>query len=213
LPRIPAEDLKRLHPYLALARRLGRVLAALTSQPLTRVEVTLRGRAAELDSRPLSSELLVGLLESELSIPVNRVNACHLAHRQGISLVESRSEETEEYVSLITAAGNYDGGSTSVAGTLIGDRPPRLVRIDDYEVETVLEGTLLITRHEDRPGVIGALGTLLGQDNVNISRMQVGIAQGPEAIAVIGISRPLPQATRDRIAQLLAIQRVYQVSL
>ena len=213
LPRIPAEDLKRLHPYLALARRLGRVLAALTSQPLTRVEVTLRGRAAELDSRPLSSELLVGLLECELSIPVNRVNACHLAHRQGISLVESRSEDTEEYVSLITAAGHYNGGSTSVAGTLIGDRPPRLVRIDDYEVETVLDGTLLITRHEDRPGVIGALGTLLGQDNVNISRMQVGIAQGPEAIAVIGISRPLPQATCDRIAQLLAIHRVYQVSL
>ncbi len=212
LPRITPAELNRLRPYQVLGHRLGQLLAALVPGPLQEVEVALRGRAAELDPYPIATECLVGLLEAELSVPVNQVNARHLARRQGITLVESRSLETDEYLSLVTVAGRYNGGRTSVAGTLLGERHARLVRIDDCEVESVPEGTVLITRHEDRPGVVGALGTLLGREDVNISRMQVGVASGPEALAVIGISHPLSAETLRRVAATPAIHQVYQLT-
>lgn len=213
LPRIGAEELGRLRPYQNLAYRLGRLLAGLSPAPLHQVEVTLRGLAAELDPRPVSTEALIGLLEDELSTPVNRVNAVHLARRQGIALVETRTQETQEYLSLVTLTGEHASGRTAVSGTLLGERHPRLACIDDYEVEMVLSGTLLITRHEDRPGVVGALGGLLGQAGVNISRMQVGIDAGTEAIAVIGISRPLEPELLQRVAEIPAVHRCYQVVL
>ncbi len=212
LPRISPADLYRLRPYQVLAHRLGRLLAALVPEPLQEVEVALRGRAAEFDPASIASECLVGILEGELSVPVNQVNARHLARRQGITLIESRSRETEEYLSLVTVTGKHNGGHTRVAGTLLGERHARVVRIDDCEVETVPEGTVLITRHEDRPGVVGALGTLLGQEHVNISRMQVGGASGPEALAVIGISQPLTPETLERVAEIPAIHQVYQLT-
>jgi D-3-phosphoglycerate dehydrogenase / 2-oxoglutarate reductase len=95
---------------------------------------------------------------------------------------------------------------------LLGERHARLVRIDDCEVESVPEGTVLITRHEDRPGVVGALGTLLGREDVNISRMQVGVTSGSQALAVIGISHPLSAETLRRVAGTPAIHQVYQLT-
>ncbi len=214
LPHVPAEQLPKIRPYQVLAHRLGRLLATLVPAPLQQIEVALYGRAAEINTHPVAMEALVGLLEEQLSKPVNSVNACHLARRQGIALVESRSEETHEYLSLVSVTGHHNGGTTSVAGTLLGERHPRLVRIDDYEVETVPEGTLLITRHEDRPGVVGALGNLLGREQINISRMQVGITSPEsEAIAVIGISSPLSPELLHQVEAIPAVHRVYQVTL
>lgn len=214
LPYVPAAELHKIRPYQMLAHRLGRLLAALTPAPLQQIEVALCGRAAEINPHPVAVEALVGLLEEQLSMPVNSVNAHHLARRQGIALVESRSEETYEYLSLVSVTGHYDGGTISVAGTLLSDQHPRLVRIDDYEIETVPEGTLLITRHEDRPGVIGALGNLLGRENINISRMQVGITSPEsEAMAVIGISSPLSPDLLHQVLAISAVHKLYQVTL
>jgi D-3-phosphoglycerate dehydrogenase len=104
--------------------------------------------------------------------------------------------------------------STRVAGTLLGESSPRLVRIDDYHVEAVPEGCLIFTRHDDRPGVVGALGTILGRENINISRMQVGIAEGrPEAIALIGVSAPLPPKALDEVRAIPAIRQAVQIEL
>jgi D-3-phosphoglycerate dehydrogenase len=100
----------------------------------------------------------------------------------------------------------------SVSGTLLGDRFPRLARIDDCPIETELDGSALITCHDDRPGVVGALGQLLGAEQVNINRMQVGIsALRGEAMAMIGISRPVAAEILRRIEEIPAIRRVYQV--
>jgi D-3-phosphoglycerate dehydrogenase len=214
LPHVSSEELHRIRPYQELAYRLGRLLSALAPSALQQLDVVLYGRAAELDLRPVATEALAGLLRDRLSTPVNSVNAVPLARRQGIALLESRSLESEEYLSLVTVTGRYSGGAASVAGTLLGERHPRLVRIDDYEVETVPEGTLLITRHEDRPGVIGALGNLLGREHVNISRMQVGIGPSDgEAIAVVGISSPLSPELLEQVEQIPAVHKVYQVTL
>lgn len=214
LPRLSSEDLHRLRPYLQLAHTLGRLIAHLSAAPLERVEVALFGRAAEVKTRPIAVETLVGLLGEQFSTPVNRVNVTGLAKRQGIILTESRSEETRDYLSLIRVTGRYDDGSVAVAGTLLGESHPRLVAIDDYEIEAVPEGTLLITRHEDRPGVVAALGTLLCGENINISRMQIGMAPDQkDAIAVIGISHPLDAEKLQAVCDIPAVHTAIQVTL
>jgi D-3-phosphoglycerate dehydrogenase len=142
------------------------------------------------------------------------VNVAQLAQRQGIAVRETRSEVTHDYIALVEVRATTTSGATSVAGTLLGERLPRLVRVDDYEVEAVPEGHMLFTRHDDRPGVVGALGSILGRENINISRMQVGIANGKdEAIAIIGISASLSEKALAEIEELPAIRQVVQIVL
>ena len=201
-------------PYQHLAHALGRFIAAITPDPITELEVGLFGRAAELDPRPITSQALVGLLDKRLAVPVNQVNAAQLAQRQGIAVRETRSEATHDYIALVEVRATTASGTTSVAGTLLGERLPRLVRVDDYEVEAVPEGHMLFTRHDDRPGVVGALGSILGRENINISRMQVGNAEGKaEAIALIGISASLSEKALAEIQALPAIRQVVQIAL
>jgi D-3-phosphoglycerate dehydrogenase len=214
LPRISAEQLVRTRPYQHLAHALGGFIAAMAPDPITEIEVGLFGRAAELDPRPITSQALVGLLDKRLTAVVNQVNAFQLAQRQGIAVREVQSEATHDYIALVEVRSVSASGTTSVAGTLLGERHPRLVRIDNYEVEAVPEGHMLFTRHDDRPGVVGALGGILGRENINISRMQVGNAEGKaEAIALIGISAPLSERALAEIQALPAIRRVVQIAL
>ncbi len=214
LPRMSSEELLKLRPYQTLAHTLGRLLAGLSQAPLDKVEVALFGRAAEVDTHPVAVEALVGLLDEELSSPVNRVNVTNLARRQGIALTESRTEDSHDYLSMISIIGHSGDHRITIAGTLLGERHPRLVCIDEYEIEVVPEGTLLITRHEDKPGVVAALGKLLGDANINISRMQIGITPGlTEAMAVIGISQKLSPEQLRQVAEIPAIHHATQVSL
>lgn len=210
LPRISREQLGRARPYQDLARALGSLVGGLRDEPIKELVVRLFGAVAELDSRPITSEALVGLLSKRLAGPVNRVNAAHLARAQGIEVRESRSENARDYVSLIEVSAVTERATTVVAGTLLGGRLPRLVRIDAYDVEAVPKGHFIFTRHRDEPGVVGALGGLLARERINISRMHVGIdgnGNGGDghAIALISISAPLPEAVLSEIRALSAI--------
>jgi D-3-phosphoglycerate dehydrogenase len=214
LPRIPAEQLTRTRPYQHLARALGDLVAAITLDPITELEVGLFGLAAQLDPRPITSHVLVGLLDKRLERTVNEVNAAQLAQRQGIAVRETRSDAMHDHIALVELRATTAKGTTSVAGTLLGGRLPRLVRIDEYDVEAVPEGHMLFTRHDDRPGVVGALGSILGRENISISRMQVGNANGKsEAIALISISTSLSEKAIAEIRALPAIRRIVQFTL
>lgn len=214
MPRIASEQLIRARPYQQLARALGRLLSALVDGPIAEFEVALFGRIADIDPRLITAGALVGLLDRRLAIPVNEVNATALAQRQGIAVREVRSEEARDYLSLVELRARTGETLTSVGGTLLGESHPRLVCIDDYHVEAVPEGCLIFTRHDDRPGVVGALGSILGRENINISRMQVGVAEGrPEAIALIGVSAPLPQQALKEVRAIPAIRQAVQIEL
>ncbi len=214
LPRLSAEELKKSRPFMQLADILGRMLFGLAEGPLDHVEVALFGRAAEVDAHPVSVEALVGILDQQLSIPVNQVNACDLAKRQGINLTESRTEESRDFVSLIKVTGHSGDQTTCLSGALLGGHHPRLTGINNYEIEVVPEGTLLITRHEDKPGVIAALGSVLGQANINISRMQVGVAdENQQAMAVISVSAPLSDEILNQICDIDAVNTAKQIIL
>lgn len=210
LPRLSAAELKKASQFMSLANMLGKVLVNLVDKPIERIEVALFGKAAEVEVRPVSIEALIGVLAGQVSTPVNRVNAEKIAKRQGIALIESKTEETHDYVSLVKVTGHCGDQSIVLAGTLLGERHPRLVQIDQFDVEVVPEGTLIVIRHDDKPGVISAISNVLGKSNINISRMEVGPGkEGESAMAVISISEPL---SKELLAQLCDIPAVHQAT-
>jgi len=214
LPPVSAEEMIKLRPYLMLARRLGKLLGRMIQEPVRQLDVALSGDAAARDIRSVSIEGLAGLLSTHMSAPVNRVNAIHLARQQGISLVESRCSEHPDYHATVGLCAHHGDRTTTVEGTLFDRRHPRLVRINHYEIEAVLDGHLLLTRHRDQPGVIAAISTLLADRRINISRMQLGITSGSDqAIAVVGISTPMDEELLRAIAAIPAVSKVAQVSL
>ncbi|MEN9755924.1 MAG: hypothetical protein RL755_111, partial [Pseudomonadota bacterium] len=214
LPRVSAEELKKSSDFVNLATQLGKVLAGLSSVPLTKLEVGLFGKAADVSPRPVSIAALVGVLSGQFSTPVNRVNAENIAKRQGLALTESVSKETQDYVSLITLTGYSAEKTTTVSGVLLGGRQPRLVSINTLNIEVIPEGTLLITSHDDKPGVISAISAILGHAGINISRMQVSAADSQDkAMAVISISESLNADLLSQVADLEAVHEVTQIVL
>lgn len=214
LAPVTADELVKLRPYLDLARRLGKLLGPMIDGAIKQVEVSLCGAAVERDSRSIAVEALVGLLGTHMSLPVNRVNAMHLAEQQGISLVETRCAEHPDYHATVRLSAVHGKRTTTLEGTLFARRHPRLVRINDYEIEAVLEGHLLVTRHRDQPGVIAAISTLLAESSINISRMQLGIVNGShKAVAVLTVSTPLSADLLSAIAGIDAVTKVMQVSV
>jgi D-3-phosphoglycerate dehydrogenase len=150
-----------------------------------------------------------------MSAPVNIVNAVSTALKSGTKLVESSSEDHPHYHATVGLTAHHgDHKTTIVEGALFDHKHPRLVRINDYGIEAVLEGHMLITRHRDQPGVVAAISSILAKQHINISSMQVGVVNGGDkAIAILGISVPLDKATMQEISGIEAISQVMQVSL
>ncbi len=212
--KISAEELKKSRQFMMLAKIMGKMLVNLAGKPIEKLEVALYGTAAEVEIRPISVEALVGVLVDQFSTPVNSVNAESIAKRQGIALVESKAEKTEGYVSLVKLVGVCADKTVSVVGTLLGDHHPRIVNVNQFEIEVVPEGTLLITEHNDKPGVISAISSILGESNINISRMQVGVPDSNDlAMAVISISSPLSDEILAKVAELSFVNSAIQINL
>ncbi len=214
LPPVSSEELIKIAPYMILSKRLGILLGPMIQEPVQNLEVSLCGDAAERDIKTICTESLAGFLSSHMSAPVNRVNAKNIAARQGISVSEVRCGEHPDYHATVKLLAHHGAHTTTVEGTLFDRRHPRLVRINDYEIEASLHGHLLITRHKDQPGVVAALSTLLADEQINIARMQLGGVNGSErAVAVIEISKPLSDELMQALEEIEAITKVMQVSL
>ena len=212
--KISAEALKKSRPFMNLANVMGKMLVDLAGEPIKTVEVSLFGEAAEAEVRPVSVEALVGILAGQMSTPVNSVNAENIAKKQGIALVESKTEETEGYVSLVKLSAVCADKTVSVVGTLLGDRHPRIVNVNQFEIEVVPEGTLLVTEHNDKPGVISAISSILGEANINISRMQVGVPDASDnAMAVISVSSSLPAEILEKVTDLSFVNNAILINL
>lgn len=174
-PAVAPEDLTELAPYLQLAERMGSFLARRAPAPLRKLEVTFEGRLTERDTKPVSLALLAGVLSVGRDHPVNFVNAPLVAAERDLRLLEGQEPDAGAFSSLIKVRASCAGGEPSflVSGTVFGDRP-RFVRIDDLHVDLAPEGTILITSHDDVPGVVGKLGQALGEAGVNIRRVELG---------------------------------------
>lgn len=214
LPPVSAAELIKIGPYMTLAQRLGNLIGPMMNGPVKQLEISLCGDAAEHDIHTISTEGLVGFLSAHMSIPVNRVNAGHIARQQGIVVSETSCAEHPDYHATIRLSATLDDTRTTVEGTLFDHRRPRLVRINDYEIEAALSGHLLITRHKDQPGVIAAVSGIMADNKINISRMQLGIVNGGDkAVAVIEVSEPLNDEQMSAIQAVDAVTKVMQVTL
>ena len=219
-PSISMEAYKRLRPYLTLARSLGSVVAQIGEARINAIGVRYYGDLAAEDNQLLGSAVLEGVLSAILSSSgVTPVNARTIAAERGIELVESRSTRARNYTSLISVKLHTNEGERWVEGTVFANGSLRLVLVDGVAVESPLEGTLLIIRNNDQPGVIGDVGTLLGRYGVNIANFALG--RDPEclvncAIGVVKVDEhpgngPAGTVTDQVLADIRAIPNVLSV--
>jgi len=213
MPSVSSEELIKLQPYMVLSRRLGNLLGNMVNEPISQLDVVLSGEASERDKRSISVESLIGLLSTKLSSSVNRVNAVSLATQHGTKLLESTRADHPHYHATVRLTAHHGNKSTTVEGALFDRKHPRLVQIYDYAIEAMLEGHLLLTRHKDQPGVVAAISSVLAKRQINISSMQVGNVNGADAVAILGISMPVDEATLKELSGISSISQVMQVSL
>ncbi len=214
IPSVDPETMAQIEPFINLAARMGRFMGQLVEGRLSEVQIEYTGKVADADTRPLTSTLLQGLLEPILKEMVNLVNAPYLAKDRGITVKESSTSESKDYTSLITMKLITDQGERTIAGTLFARKYPRIVNIDGYGVEVVPEGNLLVFTNEDKPGVIGRVGTLMGDSSVNIARMQLGrSAPQQDAVAVLTVDSPIPDEVVGKLLELPFIKSATQLKL
>ena len=213
-PFILPGALSLLQPYLDLAERLGSFLRQVIGGRIDEMEVALSGLLAEHDSAPVTAAALKGLIDPITDERVNIVNARHVARNRGLRVRERKeSASAANYANLIELRVHSGAATRLVAGTILSD-VPRIVRIDDFDIDVHPFGHLLVTTHRDRPGVIGRVGTLLGAGDINISRMQVGrhVPRG-ESIMVMNVDEPVLPELLAELAALSPMQSVIPVSL
>ena len=216
-PTVPREIREKLAPHIDLATRLGSLGGQLIAGNIDSVEIEVTGELAQGSTRPVVAATLAGLLRTHMDIPINEVNAPFVAEERGISVSETRRARGENWATSIGLRVSGKGWSRYVKGTVfqIGEQSePRLVVIDDFLLEAAPEGRILILRNEDKPGVIGAVGTLLGARGINVSRMQVGLAPTrKEALQLWNIDGELTDGMLGEIRRLPHVRAAQQVSL
>ncbi|HMA66620.1 MAG TPA: phosphoglycerate dehydrogenase [Desulfosalsimonadaceae bacterium] len=199
-PSVSGEDLELLNPFLFLADRMGRLQAQLISGHIKEVKIEYNGNFENMDLKPVSTAFLTGLLDHLSMEDVNTVNAPFLAKEDGIKVSESTSEEAMEYNHLITMEVVSSEMSSMVSGTVFGRNYPRVVKINDFRLEMKPEGYLTLIHNLNIPGEIGSIGTLLGENQVNISKMTVG--QEPDGERNIVFLRTDSSLSEELLEQL-----------
>jgi D-3-phosphoglycerate dehydrogenase len=206
MPALSPKELETLGPHLRLAERLGRLAAQLIDEAPAQITVGLGGEAAGLKAEPITAAALKGLLSGFLDQEFNYVSAPFIARERGISVTESRSRETTDYVNTLTLSVRTAAGMHEVAGAVIGNRGLRLIRIDGYRVEAVPEGYFLMLHNRDVPGVVGAVGSMLGQAGINIAGLELGRDRvGGTALSLVEVDQPVPPEVLERLKTLPAI--------
>jgi D-3-phosphoglycerate dehydrogenase / 2-oxoglutarate reductase len=213
-PAIGGEEMRRLRPLLDLAERLGRIAAALAPHAAEHVTVRYSG-PEDIVVRPIASAVVTGLLRHVVGAgAINMVNALHLAEARGVTVERSRVGAHGPYEEFMEVRLTTSEGEARVAGAVVAGRHPRVVRIDRYRVVVRARGSLVILHNRDVPGVIGRVGTLLGQANINIAEYhQARMQAGEEALAAISVDGVIPEPVMDALAGLPDVLRVAQVEL
>jgi len=214
VPSVPADQLPSLSPYINLAERMGLFAAQVIEGGLTQVTVEYSGDVSNLKLEPVTLAALKGLLTPMIQENVNYVNAPLIAKDRGIEVKVSKSSDTREYTSLITIKVKAGAKEMSVAGTLNSKKEPRIIQVDDFPMETVPEGDMLVLMNNDKPGVIGGIGTLMGQNGINIARMQFGREkQGGLAMSIVSVDSTISDEIMNKVRKLPNVLSAKQVRI
>lgn len=216
VPSVSPESLPLVKPYLRLCEQLGSLYSQMVPEPVEDLQVEYAGLLADLDTRPLTVALLKGLLSPAREVEsVNFVNAPVLAEEQGIHVTESKTRKDVNFTNKVTLRVRSASGETCLVGAIFGqDGPPRLVRMNSYFVEAILEGHIIVMENMDKPGIIGSIGVLFGENQINIAGFHLGRDyEGGKAVAFINVDNPVPQEVLQKASRLPNILSVRQIAL
>ena len=200
IPHVDPEVLEQIRPYLNLGEKLGLLLAQLVEGRILQVEVQYYGQTAQYDTTLVTVSIVKGLLSQILSEAVNYVNASVLAKDRGIKVVESKSTATPHYANAIEVSVKTDKSPSAATGAMLTKTDARIVVIDGYDVEVVPEGYLLLISNHDVPGIVGQIGTLLGDNKINIAGMTLGRdRRGGTAKTVLKVDGAVPEKVLTEI--------------
>lgn len=216
MPALGAQESATLQPYLSLAESLGRFQAQLIDSPVREVRLEFAGELVELDAAPVTRAFLAGLLR-DISARVNVVNAFIIAEERGISVTTSYvrgSAAVSAIRTSVTSANGEQIASGSVFTTAEGYREGRIMRIDGFRIEAIPRGNMIVMHNRDVPGVIGKVGSILGDAGINISAFHLGRRErGGEAMAIIEVDAPLDKPTFDKLLATDAVITLRQIEL
>jgi len=219
MPAVSAEEFRQLRPYVQLAKRLGAFVAQIAAGAPRSVRLTYSGKLAESNTNLLRNAALAGMLNRFLSERANLVNAAQIAAGRGWRIDEVRGARLQHTDSIgVTLAG--EGGESSVEGAMLMDISPRLLAVDGIYVEAPLEGHLVFMKNQDVPGVIGRVGTILGENRINIANFSLGRrenhanpAEPAEAVAVVHVDEAVPEAVLDLLRRSKGVRFACAVEL
>ncbi|SHI48580.1 phosphoglycerate dehydrogenase [Propionispora hippei] len=207
---IPADVLERIKPFFTLAEKMGCLAVAIADGRINSIQVEYNGEITEVDTKMLTTAVVKGVLNPILQETVNYVNTPGIAKTRGIAVREVKIKQTADFADLITVRINSDKGYHTVGGTLFGQEG-RIVSIDGHRVDVDPSGWLMLSPHINRPGIIGKVGTLLGQEGINIASMQVGktTTEGTNIMA-LGVDSDIPV---DVLAKIKAVDGIFGAKL
>jgi D-3-phosphoglycerate dehydrogenase / 2-oxoglutarate reductase len=210
------KTLEALRGYLDAAYRLGLLMAQWHVGSISACQLHYRGEVADKDTKLLTSAFCAGLLQKAMVDDVNIINSEMLLRERGIELTENRNREAGAFTSSMTAEVSGSGEKVKAGATVFGNNMPRLISIDDYRLEAYLDGHMLFFTHTDVPGIIGRVGTVFGQHQVNIGQMSVGRASqqpGGHAIGVLNLDGVPPKVAMEQLLAISSIEKVQMVEL
>lgn len=201
-------------PYMDLAEKMGLLQSALAPAPIGRVEVEVSGDKVNQLVRPVAAALLKGLLAKALDRPINLISAPLLAEEHGISITQTTGVASGDYPNLISCRVHWQGGCRVLSGALFGGSQPRIVQVDEFQLDAQPQGPILIMENEDVPGVIGQVGTILGAYKVNIGEWRMGReAPGGQALSFISLDGDVPPAVLEALGKIPAVTNLQLVIL
>ncbi|MGR3175186.1 MAG: phosphoglycerate dehydrogenase [Candidatus Scalindua sp.] len=206
------EEFQRLKPYITLTEKMGVLLIQLVKGRIKSIDIRFSGDISKNNIRPLTDSLLAGMLKHVLDEDVNIINARILADERGIKINEIISSTSEDYTNLVFARTNTDNGESSVSGTIFKNNEPKIETINDYRVDMDPIGHVLILFGQDKPGLIGDIGKMLGDKDVNIGHMTFGRKEtGGVAMIVINVDAVVSQETLLSIEKMECIDSAYML--
>ncbi len=216
IPNLDTETLRVLKPWLNLAEKIGKLHSQLFEGSLKSVTIRYGGEVAEYTLAPLTIAVLKGLLTPICGETVNFVNAPSLAKERGIAVNESKSTRTEDFVNYIELEVYQNHETFRIMGTLFGNQQPRIVRINEFVTDVVPKGCVIFIHNEDKPGVVGTVGTILGKNKINIAEMSLGrVKKGKKmmAMTVINTDSDVPDRALKAIKKFRPVLDVKVVNL
>jgi len=214
IPSVEPELLKNIEPHIRLAEKIGSLQTQLIEGHIKQVKIKYVGDIINYNLKPVTIALVKGMLEPILQETVNYVNALVMAHERGIQIVESKVSAIEDFANLIVVEITTEKMKNVVMGTLFTKVDPRIVKINNYYVDAVPEGHMLILTNKDLPGVVGQIGSILGANKINIAGMTFGREKkGGRALSILNIDSPVPPKLLEKMKKAKNVFDVRQIKL